>query len=301
LKVAVAVWIVPSVLVASAMMVAPPLPYAVTIPAEAPVFPPELVSTGKTLGKVEIQVSVGEFVRSLTYGAVENVPIAKNCPDPCKLRTVSEFGIIVSESRGSGAGVEVTVTEAVAVNTLAGVEPEAGFVHSAVMVVDPTLTPLTTPFPEGSPEVIEAYVGMLEVHVSCGEFVTSWIRPELPYVARAINWPVWPEADSDSVPGVMDSAVTAWAPPPLVTVKDAEPATTVRETGLVYRAVTVTVPWLTAVASPGTVPVFSGLPTVAICTLLELQVDRPVRSTVAPDEVVPIAMNWLVSGGAATV
>jgi hypothetical protein len=109
------------------------------------------------------------------------------------------------------------------------VEPLAGFVHSAVMVTDPALTPLATPFPERSPDVIEAYVGTLEVHVSCGEFVTSSIMPELPYVARAINWPIPPEADSDSELGVMDSAVTAWAPPPLVTVKVAEPVTTVRE------------------------------------------------------------------------
>jgi hypothetical protein len=36
----------------------------VTIPAEAPVFPPVLVSTGKIFGKEEIQVT--ESVRSLT-------------------------------------------------------------------------------------------------------------------------------------------------------------------------------------------------------------------------------------------
>lgn len=171
LKVAVAVWIVPSLEVASAMMVVPPLPYAVTIPAEAPVFPPVLVSTGNILGKAEIQVT--ESVRSRSYGALEKVPIAKNCPVPCKLRTESELGMIVSESRGSGAGVEVTVTDAVAVTTLLGLPPLAGFVHSAVMVAEPALTPLTTPFPEGSPEVIEAYVGTLEIHVSCDEFVTS--------------------------------------------------------------------------------------------------------------------------------
>lgn len=66
LKVAVAVWIeglVPPEL-ASAMMVAPPVPYAVTIPADAPVFPPVLVSTGKIFGKEDIQVT--ESVRSLT-------------------------------------------------------------------------------------------------------------------------------------------------------------------------------------------------------------------------------------------
>jgi hypothetical protein len=145
LKVAVAVWmegLVPPEL-ASAMMVALPFPYAVTIPADAPVFPPELVSTGKILGKEEIQVT--ESVRSLTYGGVENVPIAKNCPDPCKFSTVSELGIIVSEIIGCGGGEFVTVTEAVPYTTFAGVEPFAGFVHSAVMVAEPVFTPLAKP------------------------------------------------------------------------------------------------------------------------------------------------------------
>jgi hypothetical protein len=59
-------------------------------------------------------------------------------------------------------------------------------------------------------------------------------------------------------------------------------------------AVMVTVPWPTAVARP----VFA--PMVAICTLLEDHATALVRSTVAPVEVVPIAMNWLVCLGAAT-
>jgi hypothetical protein len=52
----------------SAMIVAPvPLPYAVTIPAVAPAFPPVLLLTGKTLGKEDIQTA--EFVTSRTTGA----------------------------------------------------------------------------------------------------------------------------------------------------------------------------------------------------------------------------------------
>ena len=51
---------------ASAMMTALPLAYAVTIPALAPELPPVLVLTGKSLGKEDIQVRLGEFVRSLT-------------------------------------------------------------------------------------------------------------------------------------------------------------------------------------------------------------------------------------------
>jgi hypothetical protein len=66
LNVDVAVCIDPSLLVASAMIVAPPDPKAVTSPAVAPALPPALVSTVKTLGTSEIQVRLGEFVRSLT-------------------------------------------------------------------------------------------------------------------------------------------------------------------------------------------------------------------------------------------
>jgi hypothetical protein len=79
LNVAVAVWIVPSLLFASAVMTPPPpLPYAVTTPAGAPRVPVVALLTGKMFGKAEIQVNVGEFVRSLTNGDVENVPIARN-------------------------------------------------------------------------------------------------------------------------------------------------------------------------------------------------------------------------------
>jgi hypothetical protein len=207
----------------------------------------------------------------------------------------------------------------VAFTTFDGVDPFAGFVHSALIVAEPVFTPLARPYGSfvhtwtGGVALLKVQVcvgarvvlivatdGILELHVSCDEFVTSSIRPEVPYVARAINWPDWPEADSDSEPGVMDSAVTARDPPPLVTVKVAVPATTVSEAGLVYRAVTVTVPWLIAVACPGTVPTFSGLPTEPIDVLLELQVDWPVRLKVAPDEFVPMAMNWLVFPGETT-
>jgi hypothetical protein len=48
------------------MMVALPLAYAVTIPVVAPELPPVLELTVKSLGKEEIQVRLGEFVKSLT-------------------------------------------------------------------------------------------------------------------------------------------------------------------------------------------------------------------------------------------
>ena len=73
----------------------------------------------------------------------------------CKLFTVSAFGIMVSESIGSGAGDEVTLTIADAEAAL----PSA-FVHTAVTVHWPGLTPATSPI-----ELTEATVGTLEVHL----------------------------------------------------------------------------------------------------------------------------------------
>jgi hypothetical protein len=57
---------------------------------------------------------------------------------------------------------------------------------------------------------------------------------------------------------------------------------------------TVTVPWVSAVANPVDPPI------VAICVLLVDQATWLVRFTVAPVDVVPIAMNCVVSLGTAT-
>src|ERR1700722_2995126 len=101
LKVAVAVWIVPGTggvpvggPVASAIMVALPFPYAVTIPAFAPPLgtPDPLVFTGKTLGEEVSHCT--ELVRSRVVGGVEYVPMARNCPASSKLPTVIEVGMI---------------------------------------------------------------------------------------------------------------------------------------------------------------------------------------------------------------
>jgi hypothetical protein len=167
----------------------------VTVPAAAPGFAlPEFVLTGKTSGALESQVT--EFVRSLTYGTVENVPIARKFPVPCKLPTAIVFGTIWSESKGSGAAVAATVTFAVADTTL----PSA-FVHRAVIALVPALTPVTSPLVDavqgaGDPAVqMVAIDGMLELHAMepLGELVTLvtfWLRPVLPEVPRATNWPV---------------------------------------------------------------------------------------------------------------
>jgi len=106
-----------------------------------------------------------------------------------------------------------------------------------------------------------------------------------------MNWACWPDAETDCAPGVMVSAVIAPVLPP-VTVKLAVAVTTVPFV-LVAMAEMVTVPWLTAVASPPEAMV-------AICVLLEPQMAWLVRSSVAPEDVVPMARNWEVSPGEAT-
>src|SRR5258708_7905203 len=86
--------------------------------------------------------------------------------------------------------------------------------------------------------------------------------------------------------------VNCWVVP-TVTVNNAVPVITVP--AFEYRAVIVTVPFVTAVASPFAAPI------VAIDGLLELQATWAVRLTVAPDEVVPIARNCVVCPAEETV
>ena len=94
--------------------------------------------------------------------------------------TVIELGTMVSESRGSGAVVAVTVMLAVLETTLPSL-----FVSSAVMVLVPALTPVASPV-----ALTVAMDGLLELHLICAELVTSDCRPVLPEVPSATNWPV---------------------------------------------------------------------------------------------------------------
>jgi hypothetical protein len=105
--------------------------------------------------------------------------MARKFPVSCKLPTVKVDGMMVSESRGSGAVVSRTVTVAVAETTLAFV-----FVHRAVTVLVPALTPDTSPV-----ALTVATEGMLDIHVSCDMPLIFSVTPLLK-VPRAINWPV---------------------------------------------------------------------------------------------------------------
>ena len=79
-----------------------------------------------------------------------------------------ELGKMVIESKGSACEDAVTVMFAFAVSTV-----PSGFVSLAEITVEPGLTPATCPAGDAGLVETVAIVGMLETHVTCGEFVTS--------------------------------------------------------------------------------------------------------------------------------
>jgi hypothetical protein len=92
------------------------------------------------------------------------------------------------------------------------------------------------------------------------------------------------------VPGITEIEVTSplrVPPADAVTVRLDVPVATVLS-AFVKRAVMVAVPGAAPVARPAAVMV-------ATWALLEVHETEPVRFSVVPDEVVPMAMNWAVS------
>ena len=82
--------------------------------------------------------------------------MARKFPVSCRLPTVMLLGMMVSESSGSGAVVAVIVTAAVAETTL-----PSGLVQMALIVLEPALTPVTSPEAE-----TVATVAILEVELA---------------------------------------------------------------------------------------------------------------------------------------
>jgi hypothetical protein len=169
----------------SATIVALPVPKAVATP---PFWVPALGGWGLAIGGTPLFVVTGktfgadvihwaEFVTSRTYGGVEYVPIARNCPEPCKFCRPIELGMIVSESRSCGAAVSEVASVAVFDTT----EPSL-LLSTAVIVLLPAAKFVASPV-----ELIEPAVGELELHFNCGELVTSCCNPVVPKVARAMN------------------------------------------------------------------------------------------------------------------
>jgi hypothetical protein len=115
--------------------------------------------TGKTFGAEVNQVT--ELVRSLTVGAVENVPIARNCPLSCKLPKTIPLGMMVSERMPPPLPPVVPPADPVTVTPAVEVTGPLNAVALAVIVVVPALTAVTIPA-----EFTVATAGVLEVQVN---------------------------------------------------------------------------------------------------------------------------------------
>jgi hypothetical protein len=139
-----------------------------------------LLLTGKTFGSEVNQVT--ELVTSLTVGAVENVPIARNCPLSCKAPKTIPLGIMVSERMLPPLPPAVPPLDPVTVRPAVEVTGPANPVALAVMIVEPALTAVAIPA-----ELTVATAGVLDAQVTrlvifC---VERWLA--LPYVPVAVN------------------------------------------------------------------------------------------------------------------
>ena len=132
-----------------------------------------------------------ELVRSLTVGAVEKVPIARNCPLAPKLPKSIELGMMVSESMPPPLPPldppDPDKVEPLTVRIELELTGPAYPVALAVIEVVPALTAVA------SPEALTvATVGMLEFQVT--DPVMFWVEAWLafPYVPVAVNCAVCP-------------------------------------------------------------------------------------------------------------
>jgi hypothetical protein len=109
-----------------------------------------------------------ELVRSLTVGATENVPIARNCPLSVKAPKTIPLGMMVSERILSPLLPPVPL-EPVTVRTALEEVGPLNAVAVAVIVVVPALTAVATP-----EALTVATAGVVEVQVT--RLVTFWVE-----------------------------------------------------------------------------------------------------------------------------
>jgi hypothetical protein len=102
-----------------------------------------LLVTGYLFGSEVSQVT--ELVRSLTVGAVEKVPIARNCPVSPKVPKTIPLGMMVSERMLPPLPPFVPPVDPVTVKSAVELTGPAKPVALAVMIVDPALTAVATP------------------------------------------------------------------------------------------------------------------------------------------------------------
>jgi len=128
------------------------------------------------------------LVRSLTVGAVENVPIARNCPLSVKLPKTIPLGMMVSE-RMLPPLLPPVALEPVTVRVALELVGPLNAVALAVIVVVPAPTAVTRPA-----ELTVATAGVVELQIT--RLVTFCVEGcfALPYVPVALSCVVWPTA-----------------------------------------------------------------------------------------------------------
>jgi hypothetical protein len=125
-----------------------------------------------------------ELVRSLTVGALENVPIARNCPLWVKAPKVIPLGMMVSERMFPPLPPEVPPVEAVTVTTVLELTCPLYDVVLAVTVVLPAPTAVTDPeeLTVATAETVDVQVTLLVM--SCVEECYCR-RSQLPSVVQS--------------------------------------------------------------------------------------------------------------------
>jgi hypothetical protein len=139
-----------------------------------------LLVIGNLFGSEVNQVT--ELVTSLTVGAVENVPIARNCPLSFKLPKTIPLGMIVSERMLPPLPPAVPPVDPVTVRPAVALVGPLNAVAFAVIVVVPAPTAVTIP-----EELTVATEGLLETQVT--PLVTFCVEGcfAFPYVPTAVN------------------------------------------------------------------------------------------------------------------
>jgi hypothetical protein len=118
-----------------------------------------LLEIGNLFGSEVNQVT--ELVTSLTVGAVEKVPIARNCPLSPKLPKTNPLGMMVSERMFPPLPPDTPPPDPVTVRLPLELTGPLNAVAPAVIIVVPALTAVATP-----EALTVATEGMLEVQVT---------------------------------------------------------------------------------------------------------------------------------------
>jgi hypothetical protein len=144
-----------------------------------------LLVTGNLLGSEVNQVT--ELVTSLTVGAVENVPIARNCPLSFKAPKTIPLGMMVSERMLPPLPPAVPPVDPVTVKSAVELTGPAKPSALAVTIVEPAPIAVTSPV-----ALTVATAGVVELQVTVLVIFCVEGCIALPNVPTAVICAVWP-------------------------------------------------------------------------------------------------------------